>query len=502
MIANLRRLSRQLIQVTVILTITVASPALTGCTTNPATGKQEFTPLMSPEREKQVGAEEHPKVLQEFGGAYDEPRIGAYVAQIGGRLAANSELPNLNFRFTVLDSDIVNAFALPGGYIYVTRGLVALANSEAELASVLAHEIGHVTGRHTAQRYNQAIGLSLGGAILGAAIGNQVASDLIQQGAQLYLLGYSRSQEYEADQLGIRYLVRTGYDPYAEADFLQSLENYAALEAHLSGQKNGQNSEFFATHPQTAKRARQAVDAARASGVPVEARPRLRNRFLEQIDGLIFGGSPEHGYIRGQTFAHPKLRFQFTVPSGLRLINQPAAVIAKGQSGQSGIQVKFDMAPLAPGSSVLRYLTDEWGQGLRLTDTATVTVNGMEAATGAANVRLSSGAGQIRLMAIRYSQNRVARFIIAIPNSTSAQMRQELQRMTYGFKRLSEAEAAALKPYRIKIHTVRAGDTLDSLAARLPYTDFKRDRLRTLNGLAANQQLIPGMKLKLVSDSN
>lgn len=427
MIANLRRLSRQLIQATAILTIALASPALTGCTTNPATGKQEFTPLMSAEREKQVGAEEHPKVLQEFGGAYDEPRIGAYVAAIGGRLAANSELPDLNFRFTVLDSDIVNAFALPGGYIYVTRGLVALANSEAELASVLAHEIGHVTGRHTAQRYNQAIGLSLGGAILGAAIGNQVASDLLQQGAQLYLLGYSRGQEYEADQLGIRYLVRTGYDPYAEADFLQSLENHAALEAHLSGQENGRSSEFFSTHPQTTKRAREAVDAARASGVPVESRPRLRDRFLEQIDGLIFGGSPEHGYIRGQTFAHPELRFQFTAPRELRLVNQPDAVIAKGQSG---IQVRFDMAALAPGRQVLRYLTDEWGQSLRLTDTATVTVNGMEAATGAADVRLSSGAGQVRLMAIRYSQDRVARFIIAIPNSTSAQMRQELQRMT------------------------------------------------------------------------
>lgn len=497
MIANLRRMPRQTLKVATILALATASPALTGCTTNPATGKQEFTPLMSPEREKQVGAEEHPKVLQEFGGVYDEPKIGAYAASIGGRLAAKSELPNLNFRFTVLDSDIVNAFALPGGYIYVTRGLVALANSEAELASVLAHEIGHVTGRHTAQRYNQAIGLSLGGAILGAAIGNQVASDLIQQGAQLYLLGYSRGQEYEADQLGIRYLVRTGYDPYAEADFLQSLENYAALEAHLSGQENGQSSEFFATHPQTAKRARQAVDAARASGVPVESRPRLRDRFLEQIDGMIFGGSPEHGFIRGQTFAHPKLRFQFTVPQGLRLINQPDAVIAKGQSG---IQVKFDMAPLAPGRSVLRYLIDEWGQSLQLTDTATVAVNGMEAATGAADVRLSSGAGQIRLMAIRYSQDRVARFIIAIPNSTSAQMQQELQRMTYGFKRLSEAEAAALKPYRIKIHTVRAGETLDSLAARLPYADFKRDRLRTLNGLAGNQKLTPGMKLKLISE--
>ena len=497
MIAYWRRPPRQILRIATILAIAVISPAVTGCTTNPATGKQEFTPLMSPEREKQVGAEEHPKVLQEFGGVYDEPKIGAYVASIGGRLSANSELPDLNFRFTVLDSEIVNAFALPGGYIYVTRGLVALANSEAELASVLAHEIGHVTGRHTAQRYNQAVGLSLGGAILGAAIGNQIASDLISQGTQLYLLGYSRGQEYEADQLGIRYLVRTGYDPYAEADFLQSLENYAALEAHLSGQKNGQNSEFFSTHPQTAKRAREAVDAARASGISIESRPRLRDRFLEQIDGMVFGGSPEHGFIRGQTFAHPKLRFQFTVPQGLRLINKPDAVYAKGQSDT---QVKFDMAKLSPSTPVLRYLTDEWGQSLRLTDAATITVNGMEAATGAANVRLPSGNGEIRLVAIRYSKDRVARFIIAIPNSVSAQMREGLQRMTYSFKTLNDAEAAALRPYRIRIHTVRSGDTLDSLAARLPYADFKRERLRTLNGLATNQKLTPGMKLKIISE--
>ncbi|MDP1670759.1 MAG: M48 family metalloprotease, partial [Alphaproteobacteria bacterium] len=145
-------------------------------------------------QESAIGAEEHPKIIKQYGGVYDEAQVSGYVAAVGGRIVANSEIPGVPFHFTVLDSPIVNAFALPGGYVYVTRGLIALANSEAELASVLAHEVGHVAARHTAQRYNRSVGMSLGGAILGALIGNQIVNNLVQQGGQLYLLSYSRDQ--------------------------------------------------------------------------------------------------------------------------------------------------------------------------------------------------------------------------------------------------------------------------------------------------------------------
>ena len=184
--------------------LSLALVALAACTTNPATGRNSFTGFMSPQQELQIGAEEHPKILATFGGAYDDAGIAAYVDEVGQRLARNSDLPELKLTFTVLDSSIVNAFALPGGYVYVSRGLLALARNEAELAGVLAHEIGHVTARHSAQRYSQTIIAGLGANVLGAVVGAP-AGQLAQLGAATYLSAYSRDQEFEADTLGVRY---------------------------------------------------------------------------------------------------------------------------------------------------------------------------------------------------------------------------------------------------------------------------------------------------------
>ncbi len=208
--------------------------ALAGCTVNPATGESSFTAFMSPAEEQRAGAEEHPKILKEFGGAYGDRAIGAYIDSIGQALARMSDLPNQRFTFTVLDNDVVNAFALPGGYVYVTRGLLALAGSEAELAGVIAHEIGHVTARHAAQRYSQSIVAGLGAALLGAVAGRG-AADIAQLGSALYLSAYSREQEFEADILGVRYLARAGYDTGAMAGFLGKLQAHSALQARITG---------------------------------------------------------------------------------------------------------------------------------------------------------------------------------------------------------------------------------------------------------------------------
>ncbi|MEX1147898.1 MAG: M48 family metalloprotease, partial [Sphingomonadales bacterium] len=238
----------------------ILSATLAACqTVNPATGKRDFTPFMSPSDEIQIGEQEHPNVTGQFGGVYDNPDVAGYVAAVGGRLAANSEMPELEFTFTVLNSPIVNAFALPGGYIYVTRGILSLFNSEAELASVLGHEIGHVTARHTARRYNQSMFAGLLGAGIGIALQNQAASELFSYGSQLYLLGFSRDQEYESDMLGVRYMNRAGYDPYASADMLRALQAQDALEARLS-QAEGRSRppELLSTHPNTENRVERA----------------------------------------------------------------------------------------------------------------------------------------------------------------------------------------------------------------------------------------------------
>ncbi len=460
-------------------------------------GQPANAQFMSKSSEQSIGAEEHPKIIKQYGGVYDEPAVAGYVASIGGRIVANSEIPGQRFHFTVLDSPIVNAFALPGGYVYVTRGLIALANSEAELASVLAHEVGHVAARHSAQRYNRGMGMAIGGAVLGALLGNQVVSNLVQQGGQLYLLGYSRKQEYEADQLGVKYLVRTGYDPYAEADFLRSLESQDALEAVMNRDKNRRPSEFLTTHPITAKRVVEAIDAARKSGVPVESRPRLRDEFLRNIEGMVYGGSPEHGYVRDRNFVHPKLGFTFTVPPGFKITDTPDAIIA---TGPDEMKIKFDIAPLKQQMSMPAYLTSIWANDVSLRNPEAMTINGMQAATAETVLNTNAGRAVVRLVAIGFSPNRVARIMIVTPGQPGAEMRAEMQRFTYSFRSLSPQEVAAARPQRIMSIPVKPGDTITGMAARMPFADYREPRFRALNGFDQNHVLVPGTRVKLVAE--
>ena len=223
--------------IALLLTPALALPAACARVVNPATGQTEFT-AMSPEQERQTGKAQHPQVLMQFGGAYDDPELQAYVTRTGRELVAVSELPKEEFTFTVLDSDVINAFALPGGYVYITRGLLALADDEAELAGVMAHEIGHVTARHSAQRYSRgvlaqggvAIGTILAG-VLGGGAGAQLAQQAGGASAQAYLAGYSRDQEFQADDLGVRYLARAGYDPTAMSGFLDQARTQRPADA-------------------------------------------------------------------------------------------------------------------------------------------------------------------------------------------------------------------------------------------------------------------------------
>ena len=235
------------------LILAAAALALAACSVNPATGERNFTAFMSPEDELRVGREEHPKVVEQFGGVYNDPKVAAYVDRVGQNLVRVSELPEVDFTFTVLDDDIVNAFALPGGYVYISRGLLGLANSEAELAGVLGHEIGHVTGRHSAQRYSQSVlaGIgTVGVSILSSVfLGTTAVGDAVGQGANVYLQGFSREHEFEADTLGVRYLSRTGYETSAMASFLASLQAFSALEAKVSGLPDPASRYNIMSHP-------------------------------------------------------------------------------------------------------------------------------------------------------------------------------------------------------------------------------------------------------------
>ncbi len=474
--------------------------ALASCTTtNPATGKREFTPFMSPSQEKAVGQESHPQVVRENGGVYDDPELAGYVAGIGGRLVANSELSDMEFTFTLLNTSLVNAFALPGGYVYITRGILAQFNSEAELASVLGHEIGHVTARHSAKRYNQQMFAGLLGAGIGIATQNAQLADAVNYGSQLYLLSYSRDQEYQSDKLGVRYMTRVGYDPYASADMLHMLGAQSQLAALLANQEGVEpQPEFFSTHPNSENRVVKANGWAEATNVQPGALPRHRDRFLAAIDGMLYGDDPSQGFVRGRTFSHPELKFTFTVPENFRMMNSSQALVAQGPGGTV---VLFAGGQTIASDSTAAYLQKVWTEfagDKALEDVQQTTVNGMEAYTG--QVTATSNGKQVvaRAFAIRYSPTQAYHFLIVMPAEQAAALTDGLRTMTYSFKKLSDAEAAKLKPLRISVVTIKRGDTLTSLASRMDYDDFQLERFLALNGLSENAVLKAGDKVKIV----
>lgn len=447
------------------------------------------------ESEKRQGASAHPQILAQYGGAYDHPTVGPYVARVTTRLAAASSMPGERFTVTVLNSPVVNAFALPGGYVYVTRGLVALANSEAELASVIGHEIAHVTQRHGQGRQNRAIGATLLGAVLGIAVGSDLVNQIFNIGASGYLASYSREQENEADRVGLGYLVNAGYDPYASPSFLGSLGAQSALHAQLQGARYDPNRvDWLASHPATGQRVELTRQQAAQTGLSPGARATGEDAHFAAIGGMLYGDDPKEGYVRGRTFIHPDMRFSFQVPEGFRMTNSSAAVAARDQAGN---QIKFDGGPRNGARNMAQYITGVWARDARIGQIEAIEVNGIPAATGVTRVK----GRDVRLVAYDAGDGeRVFRFIIATDPRQTARLQPALRDMVLSFKRLSAAEAAAATPLRIEMHTVRAGDTVASLARRTAWTDEAESRFRVLNGLGPTEAVTRGQRVKLVVD--
>ena len=469
-------------------------PLASGCTTNPATGESNFTPFMTPGQESAIGKQEHPKVIAEFGVYQEMPELNAYVAEIAFRLHAASEMANEPFTFTLLDSDMVNAFAIPGGYVYVTRGLMALANSEAEFAGVVGHEIGHVTARHSAQRSTQQVFAGLGAAAIGVALQDQAAAELANMGAMAWVQGYSRSQELESDQLGIRYLTRAGYDPLAMSSFLEQLGRETALAQKLMFQDGEADpaDNWFSTHPRTGDRVAAAAQSARAT----VTNPRVaRDEYLRQIDGMIYGDSPSQGYVRGRTFSHPELRLTFRVPEGFRMINGADQLIAINEQGAA---IRFDADGAGQGQAMTSYIVNTWLQGREPAGLERIDVNGKEGATGSIRQDGQNGPVDIRLVAVRWDAQTVYRFMFVTPANLTGALSEPFRSTTYSLRGLSASEAAGLRPLRLRVVEVRASDTIASLAGRMAYEDFQRERFMVLNGLSSDGELQPGMLVKIV----
>ncbi|EAQ29932.1 hypothetical peptidase [Erythrobacter sp. NAP1] len=470
--------------------------ALTGCMGGGSIPSAS-TPITT--SEAQQGAQYHPQLLAQFGGAMGGPQA-AYVEQVGKNIAVQSGLGNARESFTVslLNSSVNNAFAVPGGYIYTTRQLVTLMNNEAELAGVLGHEVGHVAARHSQRRQQAAqrnsllggLGAILSGVLLGdSAIGDTLSRTFLQ-GSQLLTLSFSRSQEIEADDLGIQYLTRAGYDPNAMSTVLASLAAQNNLDARLRGQGDASVPEWASTHPDPASRVRRAASAAQ--GLPGSVTN--RDTFLTRIDGLLYGDDPEQGVIEGRQFIHPELRLSFTAPQGFFMVNSTRAVSINGQSGQAQLT-------LAPYSGDLNtYIRQQFsalgGQNNNLApqDIQRTTVNGIPAAYGTARVNNGNSQVDVVVFAYEFSRERAYHFAAITPAGRSATFTSMYQSM----RRISQSEASQVIPRQIDVVTVQRGDSVASLSRRMAYDSAQVERFRVLNGLGSNEGLVAGQKVKIV----
>ncbi len=459
------------------------------CSVNPATGDRQFTALLPAANEASVGAEEHAKVQQAYGKFMTGP-IADYVSRVGQKVAQNTERKDVTYKFYVIDSPMVNAFALPGGYIYVSRGLLTLANSEAELAAVLGHEIGHVTARHAAERMSQGTIVGLGAAVIGAAVGGS-AGQVANLGSNLYISSYSRGQESQADDLGVRYLSRAGYDPRAMSSFLSSLDAQSKLEARENGQ-NGTGFSYFSSHPLTAERVQQAAaDARQYPASNVENRA----AYLTAINGLTYGDSANQGFARGNNFYHPEMGFTFSVPEGSKITNGTTQVAA---NHPNGTVILFDSAKDNNKYDPLTYLKQVWLRGENTGNAESITINGMRAATASFSGNIQGKAVTVRLVAIEWKPGEFFRFQMAIPQGISNAFMTELKKTTYSFRRMTDAEKNSVKPKRIIVLEAPSGATVLSMAAKMDVDGNKQEKFLILNGMTSADRIIAGQPYKIV----
>lgn len=445
--------------------------------------------------DKATGAKANPELLEQYGGAYSGP-VADYVSTVGRRIAVQSGLSNSqsDFRITLLNSPVNNAFAIPGGYVYVTRQLVALMNDEAELASVLGHEVGHVAARHATKRNTTSTIGQILSAGVGVLTGSSGLGQLAGYGAQMYTLRFSRSQEYQADDLGIRYLVSARYDPYAAADMLASLNAQSALDTRLAGKEEGAAPAWASTHPNTADRVARARGKAAATGANAATADRNRDAFLAAIDGMLYDDDPAQGIVDGQTFRHPGLKLQFTAPAGYAIANSPVTVTVSGAGGQAQFGGGGRAADLAA------YLQEVFrGAGAKSgVDAAAIRptrIGGMDAVRAVVQANTSQGQVDVGVTAFRTAAGGTYHFLTIVPAGRGVG---PFGGMIESVSRMTDAAAAAIRPRRVRVVTVAPGDTIASLSARMAYDTGRQERFMVLNALKQGAALRPGQKVKLI----
>jgi predicted Zn-dependent protease len=458
------------------------------CASNPVTGRREVS-LISEAEEIEIGRRGDAEIRREMG-VYNDEEMQRYVSGIGERIASVSHRPQLPWTFTVLDDQAVNAFALPGGFVYVTRGLLAHLGDEAELAGVLGHEVGHVTARHVSQQYSRSAGGSL--AVLLASIfvpGVAPFGDLASVGLGTLFLKYGREDELESDRLGIEYSTKAGWDPTGVPRFLETLSRLDALSER--GIPN-----WLSTHPDPGSRVVKAQPMAeRLAGGG--AADRNRDEYLRRVDGLAYGDDPAEGVVRGHQFLHPDLRIGIDFPEGWQVQNAPDQVVAR-LDGEKALMV-MQAATNARGASLNDAATRHMrGLGFKLESGRAEQRSGLETFVGVYTGK-AKGVGAVRVRAAHVTVGRQVYMLAGVaPGPDFVRFEPEFERALASFRELSGSEAAAVRPNRLGVYTARPGDSWQSIAQRAGKGLVSATRLALMNGFAVNVQPPAGATLKIV----
>jgi predicted Zn-dependent protease len=451
-------------------------------------GRQIFLPEVPKNTEASAAsAREHQRVLSAYGGAYENPKLHAKLAGVVDRLVAASDRPDLSYKITILNSPAVNAFALPNGQLYVTRGLLGLANDSAEFASVMSHEMAHVLARHAAMREEHVRKTELISSVNDMLSDPQVGAMALAR-SKIALASFSRSQEFEADGIGVGIAARSGFDPFGASRLLASMGRNAELRATSRG-GDPRSLEFLSSHPNTPERVKNAETSARQFDATGSSE-RDKAAYLASIDNMIYGEDPVDGFVRGRRFLHPKLGFAFTAPEGFVLDNTAQAVL--GMKEGAGQALRLDVVKVSAEQSLIEYLNSGWIENIENGSVEELAVNGFPAATATA------GGDQwaFRLYVVRFGSE-VYRFIFAAKNRTPEADR-GFRESIESFRRLSLQEIRSTKPLRLKVVKVQPGDTVDALATRMALLDHQVERFRVLNGLDANERVKAGDLVKII----
>jgi predicted Zn-dependent protease len=468
------------------LFISLILSLLAGCAQNPVTGSNDFV-MMSEKQEVAIGRQSDEQVKKQYK-VYGSKPLQDYVNSVGQRIAKQSHRPNLQYHFTVLDSPEINAFALPGGYVYITRGIMAYLNSEAELAAVLGHEIGHVTARHGVRQQSAAQAANLGltiASIFVPQINTMGGNNLANLVGGALLSGYGREHELEADKLGAEYLARTAYDPQAIITVIGVLKNQELQDEKLAKQEGREPRRYhgvFATHPDNDTRLKQAV--AEADQLASTTHFTGRTEFLAATEGLVFNDNSDQGVVRYNSFYHGELGIALQFPPSWQVHNLPTALVAVSPQGEVQMQMKLDESPKGTAFEYTRQLTSYNAQ------ITSISANGLPAAL----FEQSDTMGGVIFL------NKQA-FILQAKGKASGNLtshRDEIIKTVRSFHALSSDERHLLKPLTLHVITARTGDTFANLAQNSPLGQSSESYLRLINARFPTGEPQAGQQIKLI----